>query len=249
MAYCLNAMKLSPQLVVHERDPIKRGLLIALIIFVTMASGYLLYDYGHSRSDYDFTALQVQRGELQDEINRLLTQVENTRDDLVANQRSTEIEKLAYAEVNSSLGELQSEILELKEEVAFYRSIVAPRESSRGLRIQKFDIVALGQKNNFRYKLVLTQVIKNTRITRGNVVMQIEGVNGGKSKQINLTSLSAKAQKKLDFRFKYFQSFEGDLVLPKGFIPSRVHVKVSSNRVTLEKTFAWPTGLFKTSAL
>ena len=175
--------------------------------------------------------------------------MENTRDDLVANQRSMEIEKLAYAEVNSSLGVLQSEILELKEEVAFYRSIVAPRESSRGLRIQKFDVVDLGQENNFRYKLVLTQVIKNRRITRGSIVMLVEGVNGGKTKQINLTSLSSKGQEKLDFRFKYFQSFEGDLVLPKGFIPSRVHVKVSSNQVTLEKTFAWPSDSFKTSAL
>lgn len=242
-------MKLSPQLVVHERDPIKRGLLIALIVFVTMASGYLLYDYGHSRSDYDFTSLQVQRGELQDEINRLLSMMENTRDELVADRRSMEIEKLAYAEVNSSLGILQAEILELKEEVAFYRSIVAPRESSRGLRIQKFDIIETGQENNFRYKLVLTQVIKNTRVTRGSVIMHVEGVDGDKSQQINLTSLSAKGQKKLDFRFKYFQSFEGDLVLPKDFIPSRVHVKVTSNRVSLEKTFAWPSGSFKTSAL
>jgi len=242
-------MKISPQLVVHERDPIKRGLLIALAVFVLMASGYLLYDYGHSRSDYDFSALENQRSELKKEINRVSSELENARDELVANQRSTEIEKLAYADVNSSLSDLQAEILELKEEVAFYRSIVAPRESSGGLRIQKFDVFETSDKSNFRYKLVLTQVIKKRRITRGNIVMHIEGVSGNKSQQINLTTLSAKGSKQLDFRFKYFQSFEGDLVLPKGFIPSRVHVKVSSNRVTLEKTFAWPSSSLKTSAL
>jgi len=247
-------MKMSPQLVVHEHDPLKRGLLIALLVFVLVALGYLLYDYGHSRADYDYESLQSERSSLQDEIDSLTKQVEITRDELVASQRGNEIDKQAYQEVDLSLRNLQLEILELKEEVAFYRSIVAPRESSRGLRIQRFNVTSTDQKKSFRYKLVLTQVIKNSRITRGDIIMQVEGVRNGKSEQINLTSLSAKGQKKLSFRFKYFQSFEGDLIVPKDFTPSRVHVKVSSNRVTLEKTFAWPqqsqkSGSLKTSAL
>jgi len=240
-------MKISPQLVVHEHDPLKRGILIGLLVLVLIGLGYLIYDYGHSRADYDYDGLEEQNSVLEERISQLVTEIEKTRDELVANKSSSEIEKLAYSEVDESLRNLQSEVLELKEEVAFYRSIVAPRESARGLRIQRFNVEPASK--GFRYKLVLTQVIKNSRITRGNVVMQIEGVRKGKSVKLNLTSLSAKGQKQLDFRFKYFQSFEGDLTLPKDFTPSRVHVKVSSNRVTLEKTFAWPNGTFKTSAL
>jgi len=244
-------MKISPQLVVHERDPLKQGLLIALLVFVLVGLGYLVYDYGHSRADYDYDSLQTDNSALQKRITALVFEVEQTRDNLAASQSSSEIEKLAYSDVEKSLRNLQSEILELKEEVAFYRSIVTPRESSLGLRIQRFDVTPAGKE--FRYKLVLTQVIKNSRTTHGNIVMQVEGVRAGKSEKINLTSLSAKSQKKLDFRFKYFQSFEGDLIMPKDFSPSRVHVKVKSNRVTLEKTFAWPeklrSGSLKTSAL
>ena len=240
-------MKISPQLVVHEHDPLKRGILIGLIVLVLIGLGYLIYDYGHSRADYDYDGLEEQNSVLEQRISQLVIEIEKTRDELVANQSSSEIEKLAYGEVDQSLRTLQSEVLELKEEVAFYRSIVAPRESARGLRIQRFNVVQAGK--GFRYKLVLTQVIKNSRVTRGNVVMQIEGVRKGKAVKLNLTSLSAKGQKQLDFRFKYFQSFEGDLIMPEDFTPSRVHVKVSSNRVTLEKTFAWPKGTFKTSAL
>jgi len=240
-------MKLSPQLVVHEHDPLKRGILITLLVIVVIGLGYLSYDYGHSRADYDYDGLEDQNSVLQQKIEQLVSDIEKTRDELVANQSSSEIDKLAYKEVDSSLRGLQSEILELKEEVAFYRSIVAPRESARGLRIQRFNVAQAGK--GFRYKLVLTQVIKNSRITRGKVMMQVEGVRNGKSVKLNLTSLSAKGQTQLDFRFKYFQSFEGDLIMPKDFTPSRVHVKVSSNRVTLEKTFAWPNSSIKTSAL
>ncbi len=240
-------MKLSPQLVVHERDPLKRGILIALLVFVLIGLGYLIYDYGHSRADYDYDGLETQNQVLQKRIEQLVSEIETIRDELVASKSNSKVEKLAYKEVDSTLRDLQSEILELKEEVAFYRSIVAPRESAGGLRIQRFNIANAG--DSYRYKLVLTQVIKNSRVTRGNVVMQIEGVRDGKSVKLNLTSLSAQGQKQLSFRFKYFQSFEGDLIMPKGFTPSRVHVKVSSSRATLEKTFAWPNATFKTSAL
>jgi len=233
-------MKVSPQLVVHEHDPFKRGLIILLFIVVLVAAGYLLYDYGRARAEYDFDFLENERHNLQQQIKGLDTEVERLRNQLVSNQRSSEIDKQAYAEVDTSLRTLQAEILELEEEIAFYRSIVAPGETATGLRIQRFGIEPSGQEQGYYYKLVLTQVSKNTRTVKGRVVIQVEGLRDGKPHQLNLTSLSSTGQKQLDFRFKYFQSFEGNLVLPEGFVASRVHIKVSSKRKTLEKSFNWP---------
>lgn len=232
--------KTSPQLVVQEHDPIKRGILLALFVVVLIASGYLLYDYGHSRADYDFGSLETQREELRQQVTALQGEAEQLRNELVADKRSTEIERHAYTEVNKTLQKLQAEILELKEEVAFYRSIVAPRESARGLRIQRFNVMPTGVDKTYRYKLVLTQVIKNNQLTRGTVEMQLEGLSNGKPQSFNLVSLSAKGETRLDFRFKYYQNFEGDVVLPDGFVPSRIHIKVDSNKINLEKTFDWP---------
>ena len=240
-------MKLSPQLVVHEHDPLKKGILIGVLLIVLIGLAYLSYDYGHSRADYDYDALEQSNEMLEKQISQLTDDLEKTRDELVAIKSSSEVEQLAYKEVDATLRNLQSEILELKEEVAFYRSIVAPRESARGLRIQRFSVEPVGK--GYRYKLVLTQVIKNSRITRGKILMDVEGIQNGKTVRLNLTSLSTRGQKQLDFRFKYFQSFEGILVVPAGFAPSRVHIKVAANRVTLEKTFSWPDASLKTSAL
>lgn len=240
-------MKISPQLVVHEHDPLKRGVLIALLVVVLIGLGFLVYDYGHSRADYDYDSVREQNTVLHQKVSDLVSEIEKTRDDLVTSRSGNKVDKLAYKEVDSSLRDLQAEILELKEEVAFYRSIVAPRESARGLRIQRFNVTPSGK--GFRYKLVLTQVIKNSRVTRGKVEMQVEGIRKGKLVKINLTSLSAKGQKQLDFRFKYFQNFEGSLIIPKDFTPSRVHIKVASSSVTLNKTFPWPNAAIKTSAL
>lgn len=241
----------SPQLIVHEHDPLKRGVLIVAVIIAVVAGGFLIYDYGRSRADFDFASLENEREVMHEQIDKLTNELDSLKQNLVANKRSSEIEQQAYSEVDDSLRSMQSEILELKEEVAFYRSIVAPRESSQGLRIQRFKITPTGQGKTFRYKLVLTQVIKNNRVTRGEVDIQIEGVQNGKHRSINLTEVSSEKQDKFPFKFKYFQSFEGDLIIPEGFVPSRVNIKVTtSGNIDLEKTYSWSeTGLSSTGSL
>lgn len=245
----------SPQLIISEHDPLKRWILIAALVFAVIAGGFLLYDYGRSRASFDFAALEAEREVMHEQLEKLTRERNSLQQQLVASKRSSEIELQAYSEVDASLRDLQAEILELKEEVAFYRSIVAPRESSRGLRIQRFKITPAADNKTYRYKLVLTQVIKNNRVTRGEVDIQIEGVQNGKHRTMQLTEVSVEKQRDIPFKFKYFQSFEGDLILPEGFVPSRVNIKVKSNRVTLDKTFGWTgaglssSGSLKISAL
>lgn len=229
----------SPQLIVHEHDPLKRWILLVALVFAVIAGGFLIYDYGRSRANLDLVSLESERELMSEQIKMLNIELEDLQQKLVASRRSSEIEKQAYSVVDASLRDLQSEILELKEEVAFYRSIVAPKESARGLRIQRFKIIPAAREKMFRYKLVLTQVIKNNRITTGTVTIQVEGVENGKHRTMDLGELSIDKQKKLPFKFKYFQSFEGDLIIPDGFVPSRVNVKVRSKKVTLDKTFGW----------
>ena len=234
--------KIAPQLVVREHSPWKQRILIIALLVVAIVSGYVLYLYGLSRAGHDFASLNVERDELRNAISSLEKELANQRDQTVVLKRSSEIDKQGYKEVDESLRSLQSEILELKEEVAFYRSIVAPRESAKGLRIQRFKIEPNREQYSFRYKLVLTQVIKHSRITRGDITLSIEGLQDGVQRVLSLKEVEPGKQNKLSFRFKYFQNFEGDMILPKDFVPSRVLLKVVSNRVTIEKTFDWPLG-------
>jgi len=229
----------SPQLIISEHDPLKRGVLAIAIIVVLAVGGYLLYDYGREQAQVDFISLVNERDQVNAQIEKLTAELDGMQSKLVLSLRGNEIDKQAYSEVGNSLNDLQTEILELKKEVAFYRSIVAPRESSRGLRVQRFKISPTDKNGAFRYRLVLTQVIKNTRITRGDIAIQVEGVKNGKHHVMKFADISAEKIKKLRFKFKYFQSFEGDLIIPKGFVPSRVSIKVNSNRVKLDKTFSW----------
>lgn len=234
------AKKPSPQLIVREHLPHQRAVLAIITLLVVLGLTYAAYDYGHSRAGFDYDALQQARDDLQQSLQEREQQLAELQDRIAVLERAAEIDKQGYQVVDESLRSLQSEILELKEEVAFYRSIVAPRESSRGLRIQRFKITPGSEAHTFRYKLVLSQVMTNNKIARGKVIMEIEGVRDGKHEVLALEKVAMEKTDKLAFRFRYFQNFEGDLLLPADFTPSRVLVKLVSSGKTLQKSFDWP---------
>lgn len=230
----------SATLVVRQHQPWKLLVLAIAFAGVIAVAGWGLFYYGQSTAGEDFVALQQEKKVLQENIARMLDENQELREQKAVLEHGGNIEKQAYDQVNTSLRTLQDEILELKEEVAFYRSIVAPKESSKGLRIQSFKLEENGQERGYRYKLVLTQVIKNNKVTRGTVSIVVEGLQSDKPTKFKLGAITALKKNTLSFKFKYFQNIEGDVQLPIGFIPSRVKLSIASNRTNIDKTFDWP---------
>ena len=148
-------------------------------------------------------------------------------------ERASQVDKESYHNISENLRNLQNELLELKQEVAFYRGIVAPSEAASGLHITDltFDPIGGGGENGFHFKLVLTQVMKNEYVVRGRVRLYIEGLQAGQQKQLSLSEVSGgKLKDDLSMRFKYFQNIEGVVV---DLIPS------GKGRTRIKKNFDW----------
>jgi hypothetical protein len=93
-------------------------------------------------------------------------------------------------------------------------------------------------------RLVLAQAMRaGTRIS-GSVELEIEGVQDSKPRKLGLRDLIAEEPRprRLDFSFRYFQNLEAELVLPEGFVPARVKVKLrpkGKSSESIEKSFDW----------
>ncbi len=90
-------------------------------------------------------------------------------------------------------------------------------------------------------------MLKNDRHVRGKIDVIIEGImeEDGRQEQINLRDVTVSKNSDLEYRFKYFQSFEGDMKLPAGFVPIRVTVTVKPryrSQEQIEKVFDWGIG-------
>lgn len=231
------------RLVVTPHRPWHFRLVIGGLLLAAVLSGWGLFEYGRYRAGFDTMAAQQEQGELNRQNAELHQEIVTLREEKAMLERSIQIDRQAYKALEATVGGLQAEIADFKSELAFYRGIVSPKDAQQGLRVETFEISANGVENSFRYKLVLTQVLKSDRLARGRASFEVEGLQDGQNKTLLMHEVSAEATKFFNFNFKYFQNFEGDLTLPAGFIPLRVVVKVdpaggSADKV--EKIVEWP---------
>ena len=220
----------------------RHRLKIAGIVAASIFCVWAVFEYGFTKAGYDNESLLTERSLLREQIDTVREESRQLRERIAMLERAEQIDKQAYGEVERSLKEAQNEMLELKSEVAFYRSIVSPAETASGLSITSFHLEGIGEAHSYHFKLVLSHFKTNDQVVKGYARIVCEGLMGGVQKQLDIKELSGGALDLLKLRFKYFQNIEGDIVLPEGFLPSRVVVEVvpdGKGLTTFKKSFSW----------
>ncbi|MDH5571213.1 MAG: hypothetical protein OEY89_05565 [Gammaproteobacteria bacterium] len=229
-------------LVVKQHRPWITGLLWLLAVVALVIAGWSLFDYGRFLAGYNSVEMEREKESLIKHKAELEEQIDQLREKKALLERAAQIERQAYDELDVTFKVLQAEILELKEELAFYRGIVSPKDASSGLQLQSFKIEPNGTGLSYRYKLVLTQVLKNDRVATGKLNFFIDGLRGEEPVTLELKDVDEKHVNELDYRFKYFQNIEGDMTLMEGFTPLRITAQIVPSSKTwnaIEKTIEW----------
>lgn len=208
-----------------------------LLLFATI--GGIGYAVGRYYGDLDrgyLSALEEMRGSLEREL-----------DSMRREQVNLNIEKLVGVESGNALREsiksLHDEEAELRRELVFYRSLMAPGKLSKGLQVASFELFAR-DSGQFTYHLLLTQVTTQRARISGKVKMEVVGRVAGELQVLPLTELAEVQRYPLPYRFRYFQDLKGELRLPEGFKPLEVQVSVTGRDAKKhEQTFAWADAL------
>ena len=228
------------QMIILPRQTKRLWLYGISFIIGLLLSGWLLFSWGWGSAGIDNLELQAERDRLHEEVATLQTANDALKLQIAVLEQSQQVEREAYSQVKDSLVDLEGKNRELREEIAFYRGIVKPKESSAGLRIEDFSIWQDGEERLFHYKLVLTQVLKNEALVKGSVNMVVKGFADDRPVEYSLEKLSHAAGLPMQFSFRYFQKFEGDILLPEGFKPRGVYVEVvPRNSNMIMNTFEW----------
>lgn len=214
------------------------GIIVCVLVLIWSA-----YEYGRYVAGFDQSATDELTSTLQERIAELTRQSEDFQRRNAKLIRDQGIDRDAGSQVQKELAKAQAQILEMREELTFYRNIVQPNKSKRTVVIKKVQLVFEGE-NQYRYKVVLIQDGRHDRAVRGNVELSFEGARpDGEIVRLDLPTLSTRDVKKRQrFGFKYFQNFEGSIRIPDDFAPMSVYVRVlpSSSRVPrMNESYAW----------
>ena len=233
-----------PRSVAPKLGPgVDRGQVFALIGVVCAAVFiWIAFELGQIRAGHN----SMEAGELTRELEAALDEERETTEELRARiaqlETDLKVDRAAYAGVEQELSELEAEIFAQEEDLEFYRGIVADQQT--GLRIQDFVLWRGDRPRAFSMRLVLAQAMRAGSRISGSVDLDIEGMQDGEAKTLRLRDvlIGAGSKSRLDFAFRYFQNLEADLLLPKGFEPLRVNLRLSPNgksAKTVEKSVEW----------
>ncbi len=217
--------------------------LAVVMVFLTMAA-YLLFESGIRYSGERVEQLTQQLDSIEGSYEALQQANTELQEQLAVLKRSSEIDRRATREVRNEYAGLREKAMELRKQLAFYQGIVSPGDARPGLRIQRFHLEPTQEEGGFFFSLTLTQVKRNERYVRGVVEMEIDGMQDGKPKLLKFSKLAAGNSKVLNFKFRYFQNFEGEIRIPAQFKPQQVRIllkpKGKGQPPGIEETMDWP---------
>src|SRR5580692_1357442 len=192
------------KLVVRPHAPKRLAALWTVGLLLAATILYTAFELG--RYDAGFRVVDSVRGALSASrrIRTLESENEDQRRKLEAAETARRVDREGYAQVERSLGDMQSQIARLNQDLSFYRGLVQP-DSIIHVKVQQMQIVPEAAAGQFRLKFVLMQTGKPDSTVAGNVALSIDGLLQGKPSSVTYAQVSPNRRVSLAYSFRYFQ--------------------------------------------
>jgi len=217
------------KLVVRSYTPKRRALLIGLAVLAAVIALYVAFEFG--RYEAGFRVVDSVRGALSASarIRSLEALNEKQRTQLAAAEVARLSDREGYKQVERSLGDMQSQIARLNQDLSFYRGLVQP-DSLIHVKVQQMQIVPEAAAGQYRLKFVLMQTGKPDSVVTGSAAITVDGLLRGKPSSLSFGQVTPNRRVSLAYSFRYFQDYDEPIQLPQGFEPTRVGVEIRSGK-------------------
>ncbi|MFZ6675986.1 DUF6776 family protein [Undibacterium sp. Xuan67W] len=203
--------------------PVKLAI-VAVIIGLAGAVALWTYDLGRSFAfgpkikPEEVEALHKQIDELKVERDKLAAQV-NTSDS------QQNIEKSTQKQLTDQVKNLTSENLKLKDDLAFFESLMPSATGPEGITLQRVK-AEMVTPNQMRYRVLVMQGGKGGRDFVGDLQLSLTLAQGGKPVMMQFPDPKTGEAGKLKLSFRYYQRLEGVVTLPEGATVKSLQAKV-----------------------
>ncbi len=215
-------------------------LVFALAAALVLAAGFYLGQRaawsGRGLDPERYRAMQLELPAAQEQVAALQAELD-------VRLTRHEVDKQALQMLRGDLAAQKEQIAGLEEGLRFYRSLMAPGEIAQGLSLRPLELVAREEPGRYGFRLVAQQGAVKHSLLKGRLQAEVVGALAGEQVSYPLAQLSEDLDDEaVTLRFRYFQSIEGELVLPPGFEPQAVRVEASASeprKMAVETRFPW----------
>ncbi len=214
------------RLVVRHESPYRRWIYAVLVLLMIAGGLTTAYLLGERRGGY----LRFVSAKTITRLNRVLA--DKTRKNAALEARDAFLEhalQLANQSakaVQKTLILQQRQVAELQQKLAFYQGILTPGTDVAPVRIAGLQVLATGNRREYRFQIVLVRAKEDRSATplRGVWRLDLNGTRNGRRVKLNLARLGGGGDEKMHFTLRYFSNLAGTLHLPRGFEPHTVTI-------------------------
>jgi hypothetical protein len=230
------------RLVVRTYTPLRRLLLVAAVVIVSVLALFTAFEWGRSNAGFDGRAARAESGELRARVRALEREVRDRRLQLASRESERVGQTRERTELAKTIGDLQAEVARLTSDLGFYRGVVGDKGPAEVLKIQQFRVVRTPDANEFIVKVVLGRPLRPDDAVSGKLRMTFEGTTAATPANLDLAAVSDVKGGELSFSYRYLESIEQKIRLPAGFAPARTTVEIALTRKganPVRETFLW----------
>lgn len=215
----------SPRMTIKSQLPWPMRLLFAVVIGLAGAGAMWGYDMGLTFPAAHPENLRDQLSRYKDQVEKLNAQLDQYSATVNSAESQLNIERSAQKQLASQVRSLEAENSHLKEDLAFFESLLPNGTGALGVSIRRLKIDPV-TPSQIHYRLLIMQGGKGDHEFVGNLQLIVTTLQGGKSAMMTFPNGNPAEQDKYKLSFKHYQRIEGVLTLPEGAVAKLVQARV-----------------------
>jgi multidrug efflux pump subunit AcrA (membrane-fusion protein) len=230
----------SPEVSVRSHLPLPvRLLLLFLVLALAAAAGVGIYEYGRGFGRPDRRELLAQIERLESKLRETEAERSRLTATVTALEAQMKVERAAQEQLAKQADELETEANRLRDDLAFFESLLPTKASASGIQIRSFRMQPDGTPEAMRYRLLVQQAGKPERDFVGVVQMQVNYVAEGRPHSLQVPDPAVPdSRRPLELSFRHYQRVEGTITLPEGATAKSVVVRiVAAGQTHAQQTF------------
>ena len=235
-------------------------LMLAMMLGITLIVGAALIAYNGSGPSVpqEAAALSAELEKVRADAKQAIAEKDGKLALLVQLENQQKIDRAASEQVQAQLKALENENARLKEDLAFFESLLPTPTNAKGVVIRSFRLQAVNDSERengreparkanrkpgdepqaLRYRLLVQQSGRPERDFIGAVSLTVSLQQGGRPWVLQLPDATIPDAGPPPLAFRHYQRVEGTFELPEGAVVRSVLVKIQSNgEVRAQQTF------------
>lgn len=193
-----------------------------------VAMGWALFSASDRRPRDAEVAVEMDK--LKTQLQRQEEELAQVRPRLASADRQMQIDKSAAADLAKQVKALAFENAALKEDLAFFQSLMAMPGAREGtLSVNRFRLQPESIAGEYRYQMLLVQAGQRLRDFQGTLQFVLDVQQDGRKIVLTLPPDPDRSAREYQLNFKFFQRVEGSFKLTPGSVLKGMQVRVFEN--------------------